>query len=78
MVDDAADDAVALHLAELLDQHLLGDSRNGAFKIGEAHDPATEQVKQDHQLPPALQQFQSLFDALRGCLPRMGTGLTFR
>lgn len=78
MVDDAADDAIALHLTKLLDQHLLGDSGNSAFKIGEAHYPATEQVKQDHQLPPALQQLQGLLYALRGSLPRVGMGLTFR
>lgn len=77
-MDDAADDSIPFHLPKLLDQHLLGNAGNGAFKVREAHDPAAEEMEQDHQLPSPLKQFQSLLNAFRGRFPRMGMWLTFR
>lgn len=54
-MNDTADNSVSLHLAELLDQHLLGNTGDGAFKVREAQNASTEEMKQDHQLPSALQ-----------------------
>ena len=76
--DDAAHDAVAFHLAKLLDQHLLRDGRDRPLEVGKPHDVAAEQVEQDDQLPPALQQLQHVFNAFGGRLPRVVHGLTFR
>jgi len=78
MVHDAPDDPVALHLAELLDQHLLRDARDRPFQLREAQHLAAEQVKEDHQLPAALQELQGLLD-MGGGRGRGGIGqLTFR
>ncbi len=54
MVYDPPDNAVALQLAELLDQHLLRDRRDSPLELGEAKHLATEQVEEDYQLPAAL------------------------
>lgn len=77
MVDNAPHDAVTLHLPELLDQHLLRHTRYRPLKIREPQDIAAEQVKQDHQLPPAFEQLQRGLDAFGRALPRVGPGLTF-
>jgi len=50
MVDDPPDDAIALQLPELLDQHLLRDRRDGPLEIGEAKHLATEQMEENHKL----------------------------
>src|SRR4029453_18379622 len=54
-VDDPRNDAVALELPKLLDQHLLRDGRNRALEIREAQLPAPEEMEQDHELPSAFQ-----------------------
>lgn len=66
MMDDPPDNAVPFHLAKLLDQHFLRDSRDCAFQVGKAQQLAAEKMKQDHKLPPALQQLEGLFNALGG------------
>jgi hypothetical protein len=65
MVDDPPDNAVALQLPELLDQHLLRDRRDGALKIGEAKHLPTKQMEENNQLPAALQRLESLLNAAR-------------
>src|SRR6476646_4039491 len=61
---DAANDPIALHLTQLLDQHFLRVGRNRPLEIGEAQQLAAEEMEQDHQLPAALQHLEGLFDAL--------------
>ena len=51
MVDDPPDNAVALQLPELLNQHLLRDRGDGPLKIGEAKYLAAEQMEENHKLP---------------------------
>src|SRR3546814_17518556 len=76
-MDDPAHDTVFLHLAQLLDQHLLRDGGNRAFKIGEAQHLAAEQVKQDHQFPASLQNPQYLLHPARRRHWRQMAILTF-
>jgi hypothetical protein len=66
MVDDPPDNAVALQLPELLDQHLLRDRGDGPLKIGEAKHLAAEQMEENHKLPAALQKLERLLNAARG------------
>jgi hypothetical protein len=69
MVDEPPHYAVPLHLTQLLNQHLLRDRRNRTAQLGEPPDLAAKQVKQNHQLPAAVQDAQHFFDAFRrGCL----------
>ena len=63
MMHDTADNAVGLHLPELLDQHLLRDRRDRPFEIGEAQHLAAEQVKQDHQFPAPFEDAQHILNA---------------
>jgi hypothetical protein len=66
MVDDPLDNAVALQLPELLDQHLLRDRRDGPLKIGEAKYLPAEQVEENHKLPATFQELERLLNASRG------------
>jgi hypothetical protein len=66
VVDGPPDNAVALQLPELLDQHLLRDRRDGALKIGEAKHLPAKQMEENHQLPTALQELERLLNATRG------------
>jgi len=61
-VDDPPDNAIAFHLAQLLDQHLLRDAGNRPFEFREAQHLAAEQVEQDQQLPLPFKNPESLFD----------------
>jgi len=54
-VHKAPHDAVALHLTQLLNQHLLRDRWNRTAQLRKPPHLATEQVKQNHQFPPALE-----------------------
>jgi len=77
-MDDPADDAVGFHLAKLLDEHLLGNGGNRSTELREAQHVATEEMKQDHQLPAALENLESVFNATRGGSRRQLIALTFR
>ena len=66
MVYDPPDNAVALQLAELLDQHLLRDRGYRPLKIGEAAHLPAEEVEENDQLPAALQKLECLLNAARG------------
>jgi len=55
MMHEATHDAVALHLSKLLNQHLLGHRGDRAQQLRKAPDVAAEQMKQDHELPTALE-----------------------
>jgi hypothetical protein len=66
MVNHATNDAVAFHLTELLDEHLLGDPGDRALELGEAQDMTTEEPEQDDELPSALEELQSLLHVVRG------------
>lgn len=61
-MDDARDDAVALELPKLLDQHLLRDGRNRALEIREAQLPPAEEMEQDHELPATFQHPDRVLD----------------
>ena len=68
MIHSAPHNPVRFHLTKLLDQHLLGDRGYRALQFREAPHVAAEQLKQDQQLPPTLQDLQGFLDALRrGC-----------
>src|SRR5258707_9323092 len=77
MMNEAADDPIPLHLSKLLNQHLLGHRGDRAPQLGKAPDVAAEQVKQNYQLPSALENAQHVLDALRGGRDRVFR-LTFR
>jgi hypothetical protein len=66
MVDDPPDNAVALQLPELLDQHLLRDRGYCPIKIRKAKHPPAEEMEENHQVPAALQKLESLLNAARG------------
>lgn len=78
MVNDAPHDAVIFQLPELLNEHLLRDTRNCPLQIGKAKNPAAEKMEQDHKFPSAFEKFQSLFDTFRRGIPRVSMFLTFR
>jgi hypothetical protein len=78
MVDDAPDDAVELHLPELLNEHLLRDRRDRPFQVREAQHLASEEMEQDQQLPAALQNFEGILDASGPSSRRRILTLTFR
>src|SRR6266850_5629327 len=63
MVDDPPDNAVALQLPELLDQHLLRDRRYRPLKIGKAKHLPAKEMEQNYQLPAALQKLERLLHA---------------
>lgn len=76
-MDDSAHDAVALHLAELLDEHLLGDAGDCAFELGEAEDVASEELEEDGEFPAPFQKFKGFGNTLRGRQRRQIPFLTF-
>ena len=63
MVDQPTDNAVALQLPELLDQHLLRDRRYRPLKIGKAKHLPAKEMEQNYQLPAALQKLECLLNA---------------
>jgi len=64
MMDDSSNDAIDLHLAKLLDEHLLGDRRNRPLQLREAKHLAAEEMKQDQQFPATLQDPEGVLDTL--------------
>src|SRR3546814_7232567 len=54
IMDDPAHDTVLLHLAQLLDQHLLRDGGNRAFKIGERSEEHTSELQSLMRIPYAV------------------------
>ena len=64
MMDDSSNDAIDLHLAKLLDEHLLRDRGNRPLKLREAEHLAAEEMKQDQQLPATLQDPEGVLDTL--------------
>ena len=66
MVDDPPDNAIALQLPELLDQHLLRHGRYRSLKIGKAKHLSAEEMEENDQLPAAFQKLESLLNAGRG------------
>jgi len=55
--DFAMHDAVLLHLAQLLDQHLLADVRQKALQLRQAQG-STEQMIEGDRFPPPRNHFQ--------------------
>ena len=78
MVDDSPDDSIDFQLAKLLREHLLGNRRNRAFQLGESQHLAAEEMKQDQQLPAALDELEGVLDAVRGRDRRVVRTPTFR
>ena len=74
-VHDSRDDAVPLQLTKLLRQHLLRDARDRALQIREAKGLAAEEMKEDHELPAALQHSDRVLNSggRRRCRMRMVT-----
>ena len=77
VMNEAADDPIPLHLSKLLNQHLLGHRGDRAPQLGKAPDVAAEQLKQNHELPSALENAQHVLDALGSGRDRVFL-LTFR
>lgn len=73
-VDDHS--AVSFHLPQLLDEHFLRNSWDRPFQLREAQHFSTEQVKENDQLPPTLQNSERILYALSGRDGRVR--LTFR
>ncbi len=70
-MDDPANDAISLHLAELLDQHFLGHGRDCLFQFREPLQLAPEEMEQDHHLPATFQKSEGVLDAVGCCYGRM-------
>src|SRR6267142_2770610 len=62
IVNDAAHDAIAFHLAQLLSEHLLRDARNCPLQLREALHLPTEQSEEDLELPSTLEEPQRVLD----------------
>ena len=79
MVDDAPDDSIGLHLAKLLNKHLLRNRGDRPFHVREAQHLSIEEMKQNEQLPATLKNLEGIFHAF-SCRSRrvVGGGLTFR
>ena len=63
-IDFTHDDAIAFHAAKLLAEHLLRDIGNGSLQVGEAQHLATEEMKQDDELPASFEQTEGCFHVL--------------
>ena len=74
---ETSHDAISFHLAKLLNEHLFRHGRDRTAQLGKPPDVATEQVKEDHELPSAFENTQHILDAFRGGCGRMFL-LTFR
>ncbi len=64
MVNCPPHDPVALHLAKLLDQHLLRDRGYRPFQVGKSKHPPAEQAEKNHELPSAFQKLERLLDSV--------------
>ena len=73
MINEGPHDAVSLHLAQLLNQHLFDDGGYRAAQLRESSDLATEQVDQDDELPAALEESQDEMSDARECAYRRDT-----
>jgi hypothetical protein len=51
--------AVGFHLPQLLDEHFLRNSWDSPLQLREAQHCSTEQVKENDQLPAALQNLSA-------------------
>lgn len=71
-VGDASDDAVFFEVAELLDEHFLGDGGDGPFEFGKAEGAFVEEVEDDDHFPAAFEAFEGGFDALGGGVGGVG------
>jgi len=78
MVHNTAHDAVRFQLAKLLDQHFLGDRRNGPLQFRKPHQTAPEKMKQDGHFPSPLQQLQGGLHAMCRSDGGIIRSLTFR
>ena len=78
MVNDPPHNPVVLHLAKLLDQHLLRDRGDRPFQGGKSKHPPAEQVKKNHELPSAFQKLERLLDSAGGGDRRVPNILTLR
>jgi len=78
MMDDPPHDPVVLHLAKLLDQHLLRDRGYRPFQIGKAKHVAAEQMEKDQELPSAFEKPERLLDSAGRGDRRVRTLLTVR
>jgi len=77
-MNDPANDAVPFKVAQLLDQHLLGDARDGPFKLAKPKGAPAKELKKNSELPASLEHFQRLLDPGGGhpwCDPRIHTFL---
>jgi hypothetical protein len=71
-INFALHDAVLLHVAQLLDKHLLRDTRDRSAQFRESQDRCSEEMKQDQYLPPTFDSFYRLFEFHRGACPWQG------
>ena len=78
MVDDAPHDSIGLHLAKLLNKHLLRNRGDRPFQVREAQQPSIEELKQNEQLPATLKNLDGTFDAFSCGSRRVVGWITFR
>jgi len=78
VMHDPANNTIALQLPQLLDQHLLGNRRDGPLKLREAHELAAEQLEKNDKLPAPFEHFKCLFNALGRGRWRVAAILTIR
>lgn len=76
MVDESTDDSMLFQLAQLLNQHLLRNRRDRPFQVGKAQHLAAEQMEQDDELPPAVENLERALDALGSRYRRVCRKLT--
>jgi len=76
MMDNAPNHAVRFHLPKLLNQHLLGNRRYGALKLGKSENLAAEQMEEDQELPSSFEDLECLFNIVRGSYGRVFIALT--
>src|SRR6267378_6087101 len=65
VVDRPFDHRVGFQLAKLLREHFLRDAWNCSFEIGEPQHLPAKEIKQDEELPAAVDVLQGLLDSLR-------------
>ena len=78
MMDDSSNDAIDLHLAKLLDEHLLRDRRDRPLEIREPQHPSSKQVEEDEQFPAPLEDLEGVLHTPSRRRRRQLGLLTFR
>src|SRR3981081_45481 len=63
-IDFTHDDAIGFHAAKLLAEHLLRNIGNGSLQVRKAQHLATEEMKQDDELPASFEKTEGRFHVM--------------